>query len=283
MEKAKGAAQAQTAAGRPADAVEEAVRRRISQEELQTVVEAHRQWVQTEGNEGTRAELERCDLSGLDVRLDGVVLRQASLRESNLGGVSLQQADLRGADLQGADLATAGLWQANLQGADLRGARFCRDFLRAAHNWALALYSPDALELLGLAPDHGVRVQERNFRGLDLQGANLVDANLQGFHLCEARLDNANLSSADLEEAKLREAALCGAKLSGSHLQDADLTRADLRRADLTGAALEGTKLREADLQDANLSGAIGLQAWQLAGSNVSNAQLPEGQVLIFL
>jgi len=140
----------------------------------------------------------------------------------------------------------------------------------------LALYSPEVLDQLGLAPDHNERVQTRNFHGMDLRGAHLVAADLEGFDLSEARLDNADLATAGLHRANLRGAVLCGAQLEGAQLQGGDLTRADLHGAGLNGAGLEGAKLREADLQDADLAGAVGLQAGQLAGANVSNAKLPE-------
>ena len=67
-------------------------------DELKTILEQHKLWL--EDNGGERADLRGADLQG------------ANLRWANLRKVNLRNADLQGADLRGA----------NLQGADLRGA-----------------------------------------------------------------------------------------------------------------------------------------------------------------
>jgi uncharacterized protein YjbI with pentapeptide repeats len=65
---------------------------------------------------------------------------------------------------------------------------------------------------------------------------------------------------------------------SGKDLSRADLRGADLRGVNFNGSDLSGASLREANLQGANLSGAKGgPQTEQLAGADLTGANLPEG------
>ena len=76
----------------------------MTPEELQTILNSHRQWLQDSAT-GARADL-----------------RYADLREAHLRGAHLREANLTGASLTGADLTEAGLRGADLRGADLTGA-----------------------------------------------------------------------------------------------------------------------------------------------------------------
>lgn len=85
--------------------------------------------------------------------------------------------------------------------------------------------------------------------GIDLSGADLIEANLSGADLCGAHLSGANLigaelSDADLNSANLAGADLCGARLFGANLSVADLAGANISGANLSGANLMGTCLR---------------------------------------
>lgn len=112
-------------------------------------------------------------------------------------------------------------------------------------------------------------------------------------------LHNVDISGANLENADLREAVLWGSNLRGATLARADLTKADLGGCDFTDASLEmanlegayiwpsdvappvrpsvflRTRLSAANLKDtvlygADLSGAVGLQAQQLAQAKMN-------------
>jgi uncharacterized protein YjbI with pentapeptide repeats len=89
--------------------------RGISRQELEKVLEQHRKWVESNGQEGERAELSGAHLEGMD--LTGADLRGADLRKANLMG-----ADLFLADLQRACVVQANLRGPNLLGTQLRGA-----------------------------------------------------------------------------------------------------------------------------------------------------------------
>jgi hypothetical protein len=139
--------------------------RKISKEELKEILEAHSKWLQSEGKEGTRADLGAANLQG------------AYLWGANLQGAYLERANLQNANLGFANLREVGLWEANLQNASLGGANLQEAVLwnadlQEAHLWGA------------------------NLRGADLGGANLQEANLEDANLQGANLTRANLTAA---------------------------------------------------------------------------------------
>jgi len=119
--------------------------------------------------------------------------------------------------------------------------------------------------------------------GAYLEGAHLEGAHLEGAHLARANLVFADLTKAELYGADLRDARLIHAHLSRVNLGDAklagaDLTYADLPRALLSGADLTRAHLADTDLADARLAQAIlvrtGLHRANLAGANLAEANL---------
>ena len=112
----------------------------------------------------------------------------------------------------------------------------------------------------------------------DLRGANLEGASLRWAHLSGADLTGANLARADPRGADLRRAILSRCKLAGANLAWANLQGASLNGADLTRANLEGAELSWADLRWANLEGAnlrwANLDRAYLTGANLAGADL---------
>ena len=88
--------------------------KKISQKELEMILEKHKRWLDTIGS-GERADLSDVDLSYAD-------LSGTNLIGTNLVGADLSGSDLSGSDLDGADLAYANLRGADLIGADLQNA-----------------------------------------------------------------------------------------------------------------------------------------------------------------
>ena len=88
--------------------------------ELNTILDQHRLWIESDRKQGKRANLQNADL------------RVAYLQNADLRGANLQGANLWGANLQYANLQNANLWNANLRGADLRGANLWNANLRGA-------------------------------------------------------------------------------------------------------------------------------------------------------
>lgn len=121
-----------------------------------------------------------------------------------------------------------------------------------------------------------------SLRGLDADGADLIEIRLQGADLSDACLTRANLKLAELQHtllcrAKLNEADLRGANLEGAILKKAQLDRINRK---LGGFQLQGkastVNLMSADLGDASLEGAnleyANLEGAVLAAANLQNA-----------
>lgn len=176
---------------------------KISKAELARRLSAHRDWVQSGGERGERAELSGVFLGDAD--LIGAFLEQAMLENADLEGVNLSGANLKRAGLAHANLRTANLQDAVLDGADLRGAALHRANL------------------------HGARLKDANLEQAWLIYAHLEGADLRGANLKEANLLHANLRDADLSASNLREAKFSGTILSGAVLKDAKIHGAQIR------------------------------------------------------
>ena len=83
----------------------------MTQEELQTILEKHKKWLNDVPG-GEDANLE-------DANLASANLECANLEDANLEGANLECANLERADLRGANLKGANLGGANLEGANL--------------------------------------------------------------------------------------------------------------------------------------------------------------------
>jgi uncharacterized protein YjbI with pentapeptide repeats len=81
---------------------------------------AHREWIETKGVRGKKADLANAELAG--VELINVNLRLADLHYADLKSADLLLADLRDTCMVRADLEEACLVGANLEGANLEGA-----------------------------------------------------------------------------------------------------------------------------------------------------------------
>ncbi|MGE4664960.1 pentapeptide repeat-containing protein [Yersinia enterocolitica] len=94
--------------------------------DLNKILAEHKIWVESYGENGSRANLSDANLRGADLR--GANLRGANLSCADLRGANLSDANLRGANLSCADLRGANLSCADLRGANLRGANLsCAD------------------------------------------------------------------------------------------------------------------------------------------------------------
>jgi uncharacterized protein YjbI with pentapeptide repeats len=138
-------------------------------------------------------------------------------------------------------------------------------------------------ELKDMLAEHDKWVKSRGKEGqqANITGATALSVNLEGADLKRAILSQVDFFEAKLANTKLFQADLHCANLHSADLQDADLRLADLRSSNLGyaefgGAKLLNANLRNAALNDANLSKVSGLQAGQLAGTNLSNAKLPD-------
>jgi len=129
--------------------------------ELKAILEQHRLWLESDGNQGKRANLEGANLEGANLGgadLRGANLGRANLGRANLGGVNLYDANLwvailEGADLRNANLEGAYLQYANLRGANLQGATFDLNFKQVSW-FANATFSEDQIAWVCLHPKY---------------------------------------------------------------------------------------------------------------------------------
>jgi len=93
--------------------------------DLEIILEAHCEWVKSNGQKGRQADLSRLNLEGADLsdtNLQNAVMNETVLRGADLLLTDLQGASLLQANLEDANLLGAKLREANLQGATLAGA-----------------------------------------------------------------------------------------------------------------------------------------------------------------
>ena len=89
----------------------------MEQAKLDKILDNHKLWLQTKGEQGERANLSSANLRFADLRYAD--LRSADLSSADLSFADLRSADLRSADLRYADLRYADLSYANLDYSSL--------------------------------------------------------------------------------------------------------------------------------------------------------------------
>lgn len=168
--------------------------RKISDDELQTILAEHKKWLETKGGKGQKARFTRMDLEG--VLLEKADLRRALFTEVNLrfaifSGANLSEAQMFRVDLREADFAEANLQGARLHHVDLRKARLRETNLSNA------------------------TLSHCKFGGADLSRADLSGAeirNVTGF--AKAKLNDSNFEGATgLKGTEFARADITGAKL----------------------------------------------------------------------
>lgn len=97
----------------------------MKKEDLQELLAAHKEWLESSGKSGRKLDLWYADFRRAN-------LQYADLRYADLRHADLRHTDLRYADLRYADLQRANLQYANLQGANLQGANLWVSYLRHA-------------------------------------------------------------------------------------------------------------------------------------------------------
>ncbi|EBG4688072.1 pentapeptide repeat-containing protein [Salmonella enterica] len=108
--------------------------------ELSKILEEHKLWITSLGQEGSKADLRDANLRDAD-------LYNANLRDADLYNANLRDADLCGANLRDANLRDADLYNANLRDADLCGANLCNANLRDADLYNANLRDADLPDL----------------------------------------------------------------------------------------------------------------------------------------
>lgn len=143
----------------------------VAKFDVAAIVAAHLSWLQTQGADGQRANVQGMDLAGAD--LARTVLANATFRESDLSDSSLAEARLDGGDFRYAKLDAANLQGANLGVAQLRHAK------------------------LRLANLEGSILRGADLSGADLRGALLAGADIKGAVLISTDLRGTDLSQVE--------------------------------------------------------------------------------------
>ena len=89
----------------------------MEQAKLDKILDNHKLWLRTDGEQGERANLE-------GAHLERANLEWANLEGANLEWAHLERANLEWANLEGANLEGANLERANLEGANLDFSAF---------------------------------------------------------------------------------------------------------------------------------------------------------------
>ena len=215
-------------------------------EELASILEQHRQWLQSGRKNGSRADLSGAQLDGVDFSgadLSGAVMQGTSLRNANLSSARLIHTDLSDASLQGANLAGANLLLTDFTAADLRSAE-------------LSDTTPTTADHdMGQTP-RGPRFKDADLRESNMRGAYCYISDFSGASLSGAVLADAILERANIAKNNLSELDLSGARLSGANMQDSDLSGANLTDATMIHANLQGATLSGADVSGAAMQSA---------------------------
>ncbi|MCP4631652.1 MAG: pentapeptide repeat-containing protein [candidate division Zixibacteria bacterium] len=247
----------------------------------------------------TKANLRKCTFIRVGFNFSN--LTKADLRDSrflnmNFQGSVLTSADFRGAIIEGVNFRKA----KNIIDIDFSGTDIT--YLEGFSQEIIDLFRTDEDTWLpfDLRPNDEVVSQKQLNKILKEHELWMSSG---GEHGKVADFRNANLLEIDLSNLSLPHAVFIGANLygtnfSGSLLHDtrfseeiydeyhnevsfADLTSANFKNANLRRASLRYTNLTEVDftdasLTDANLTDTKGLLSEQLAGTDVTNAKLPE-------
>ena len=91
------------------------------------------------------------------------------------------------------------------------------------------------------------------FHGLDLIGADLNGIELEGAQFVEANFEKVLLRGANLRKANFKDAILVGADCQNAHLEGVNFKGANLENANLQGANLRNADFRGTNIQGVNL------------------------------
>jgi uncharacterized protein YjbI with pentapeptide repeats len=158
--------------------------------DVQTALRDHALWVDSDGEEGARADLSDHDLSREDLR--HVYLSGANLKGCNLSGADLSDGTIELIDLANAKLDGTNFRRATMRGANLKGV--------SAKECILTYADLSPIELTGPDGQKTGQIRKTDLSGADLQGAVLVRTMMQ-----DVNLEGANLVGTILEPKKKDE------------------------------------------------------------------------------
>ncbi|MGH1352173.1 MAG: pentapeptide repeat-containing protein [Methyloligellaceae bacterium] len=216
------------------------------------------------------AIFDRSDMRGTD--FSNSDLEGARFYRTNLNSVKFDYAILRKADMREAIFAgKTSMYKTDLTSADLRKARFEELHMQ------LAKLRNAKLQEVRADTSRG-KPGKLNLEGADLRNAELQRAIFSHGSFLGANMKHAKLQGAVLDAAQLQGVDFTGANLSGARLAHADLTGAIFTGANLQGANLEKTKLYGVELKDAKLTAAYFRKAmvWHVKALTLGQLELTD-------
>lgn len=160
---------------------------------IRAAIAAHRMWIDSDGRQGARAELQDGDLRDLD--LTGVELSGADLSGADLRGVCLDDARFRLATLRGVHLDGASITRACFDGANLDRAILDRARVTDSSFDPIELFRPDrdrahsevTVRMVGVRCRRAVlrnsTFRHADMRSVKLERAELVDCDFEGAYM----------------------------------------------------------------------------------------------------
>ena len=134
--------------------------KKISKSELSDILEKHELWLESDGEEGERADFRGADLTRTE--LSGSNLSGANLSGANLAGAKIRCSSFVGAELRGANFIYADLFSANFSFADFAGANLaCTNLMgsKIEHAEGIINFGPiGEIRRICYAVDHGDKV-----------------------------------------------------------------------------------------------------------------------------
>jgi uncharacterized protein YjbI with pentapeptide repeats len=225
-----------------------------------------------EGKTLTLAELQKMDLSKVNLKGAKIAFKSGDYFDASKAGFSFNGSNLmgvifegeftgnifKGAKLEGADFSKAEFRSnplskdkdndfagVNFSGANLNGAKFGYLNLQGAS------FKNTSLK--------GVTFKSTQMAGPELVGADLNGASLNGVNFGStdkpAIFNNVDFNGASLKDAWFRNADFKGAKLGGANLEGVYLNQLNLAGADLNGLNLKGSHFSARALKDVDLAG----------------------------
>lgn len=184
----------------------------VNKDELDNSLKLHKLWLDSDGKDGKKVVLKRCDLRKIDFR--GKDLRKIDLRQSNMAF-----AKLDGANLAGAAIGDVNLFKASMENCNLSGAN-----------------APNS-DFSGVSAS-GARFQAANLRAANFSKSQLEDSDFNSATLNQVDFRNSVLDRANFRKAKLESARLNNSFLIGANLSRSTLINSNFSSSDMTGVTL---------------------------------------------
>ena len=199
-----------------------------------------------------------------NMNLDGFDFSKLSLRNACFRHCSLRQADLISANLEGAFMGNNDFTQAKLIAARLIDCDLSGSILQGAN--------------LLTVVTRNTKLEDINFKGIDMTGLvlrniSLARSQLSGQSLAHLDFSNSNLEGVNFTGANLTGAIFNGCRLAGARLHNAKLTGASFKQANLSSANLSGADATKTDFSGAHLTN-IDLRGATIIQSKFTRAEI---------